>query len=275
MRIVVLSIFPRMFPSFFAHGMVRLACERGLLAFEVIDPRDFASDRHRTTDDRPYGGGSGMVMKPEPLAAALRHARRAAPGAEAILLSAQGLPLTQERVVEFSRRGALILVCGRYEGVDDRLCEEEIAEEISIGDYILSGGEVAAMAVIDAVVRLLPGVLGNPDSAARDSFADGLLEHPHYTRPAVFEGRAVPEVLQSGDHRRIARWRKEASLWRTLVHRPDLLRGRPLEDEEREILRGMQATLEEILPPEDPRQPPRLRSGRRAVGGHGSSGNFH
>ncbi len=197
-----------------------------------------------------------MVMKPEPLAAALRHARGLAPGAAAILLSAQGLPLTQERAAALSRRESLILVCGRYEGVDDRLCEEEIAEEISIGDYVLSGGEVAAMVVIDAVARLLPGVLGSPASAARDSFVDGLLEHPHYTRPAVFAGRAVPEVLKSGDHQRIARWRKEASLWRTLAQRPELLRGRPLDEDERAILRGMRAILEEILPPEVPRKPP-------------------
>lgn len=260
MRILVLSIFPQLFPAFFAHGMVRLACARGLLAPEVIDLRAFASDPHRTTDDRPYGGGSGMVIKPGPLAAALDHARRLAPEASVILLSAQGRRLTQEVALELSRRAGLVLVCGRYEGVDDRLCEEAIPEEISIGDYVLSGGEVAAMVVIDAVARLLPGVLGSPESAARDSFADGLLEHPHYTRPAVFAGRAVPEVLTSGDHRRIARWRKEASLWRTLVHRPDLLRGRPLDAEEREILSGMQETLAGILPPaEDPDRP----SGRR------------
>ncbi len=261
MRILVLSIFPQIFPSFFAHGMVRIACERGLLAPEVIDIRDFTSDPHRTTDDRPYGGGSGMVMKPEPLAAAIRHAKCLAPEAAVILLSAQGRRLTQQEVLELSRRRSLVLVCGRYEGVDDRLCEQEIGEEISIGDYVLSGGEVAAMVVIDAVARLLPGVLGSPDSAARDSFADGLLEHPHYTRPALFAGRAVPEVLKSGDHGRIERWRKEASLWRTLAHRPDLLIGRTLDPEERGILRAMQETLAAILGPRE--EAPRPAGGRR------------
>ena len=226
MQILVLTIFPEMFRGLWLHGMVRRAIEQGAILATAINIRDFTADRHHVTDDRPYGGGSGMVMKPEPLAAAIRHAQGMAPNARTILMSPQGRVFNQAVARELAEGVGLILVCGRYEGVDDRLCRELITDEISIGDYVLTGGEIAAMAVIDAVTRLVPGVLGGEDSAERDSFSDGLIEHPHYTRPPVFEGAAVPEVLLSGHHAHIERWRLEASLLRTLVNRPDLLQQR-------------------------------------------------
>jgi tRNA (guanine37-N1)-methyltransferase len=211
-------------------------------------------DRHHVTDDRPYGGGSGMVMKPEPLAAAIRAAQERLPAARTVLMTPQGRVFTQTLAREMAALPGLILVCGRYEGVDDRLCGELIADEVSIGDYVLTGGEIAAMAVIDAVTRLIPGVLGGADSAARDSFSNGLLEHAHYTRPPVFEGAAVPAVLLSGHHRNIERWRRESSLLRTFVNRPDLLRKRALTAEETEILQRWQAEVSALLggPPEAP-----------------------
>ncbi len=247
MQIKVLTIFPEMFAGLWSHGMVRRAIDQRMLSAETINIRDFTNDRHHVTDDRPYGGGCGMVMKPEPLAAAIRHAQRTAPGGRTILLSPQGRVFSQAAARELAACDALILVCGRYEGVDDRLRNELIEDEISIGDYVLTGGEIAAMAVIDAVVRLVPGVLGGADSAERDSFADGLLEHPHYTRPPVFEGAAVPDVLLSGHHGRIERWRLEASLLRTVIGRPDLLQTRTFSVLEREILRSWQARLDELL----------------------------
>jgi tRNA (guanine37-N1)-methyltransferase len=247
MRILVLTIFPEMFQGFWSHGMVRRAIEQQAVAAAALDIRDFAQDRHHVTDDRPYGGGNGMVMKPEPLAAAIRHARQMAPEARTVLMSPQGRVFNQARAQELAGLKGLILVCGRYEGVDDRLCHELISDELSIGDYVLTGGEIAAMAVIDAVTRLIPGVLGGADSAARDSFSDGLLEHAHYTRPPVFEGAQVPEVLLSGHHDNIERWRLESSLLRTLVSRPDLLRQRALTAVEAEILRHWQARLAELL----------------------------
>jgi tRNA (guanine37-N1)-methyltransferase len=202
---------------------------------------------HHVTDDRPYGGGSGMVMKPEPLAACIRAAQKTAPDARTILMTPQGRVFNQKTARELAGLKGLILVCGRYEGVDDRICHDLIAEELSIGDYVLTGGEIAAMAVIDAVTRLIPGVLGGEDSAERDSFSDGLLEHAHYTRPPVFEGSEVPGVLLSGHHGNIERWRLESSLMRTFVNRPDLLRGRPLTAEEAQVMRVWQARLGELL----------------------------
>jgi tRNA (guanine37-N1)-methyltransferase len=243
MQIVVLTIFPEMFEPLWAHGIVRRALAQGAISAAAMDIRAFAAGAHRVTDDRPYGGGDGMVMKPEPLAGAIRSARQTAPGARTILMSPQGRVFTQAVAAELAAQKGLILVCGRYEGVDDRLCQELIAEELSIGDYVLTGGEVAAMAVIDAVTRLIPGVLGGAGSAEHDSFSDGLLEHAHYTRPPVFEGEAVPGVLLSGHHLEIERWRRESSLMRTFVNRPDLLAGRDLKTEEAEILRRWQARL--------------------------------
>jgi tRNA (guanine37-N1)-methyltransferase len=247
MRILVLTIFPDMFDGLWSHGMVRRAIEQQAISAAALNIRDFADDRHHVTDDRPYGGGNGMVMKPEPLAAAIRHAQQTAPEARTILMTPRGRVLNQARARELSGLKGLILVCGRYEGVDDRLCHDLISDELSVGDYVLTGGEIAAMAVIDAVTRLIPGVLGGEDSAARDSFSDGLLEHAHYTRPPVFEGAGVPQVLLSGHHGNIERWRLESSLMRTLVNRPDLLQERALTAEEAEILRRWHAHLAELI----------------------------
>ncbi len=255
MQILVLTLFPGMFDALWSHGMIRKAVEQGSITASALDIRPFAVDRHHVTDDRPYGGGSGMVMKPEPLAAAIRAAQERLPAARTVLMTPQGRVFTQTLAREMAALPGLILVCGRYEGVDDRLCGELIADEVSIGDYVLTGGEIAAMAVIDAVTRLIPGVLGGADSAARDSFANGLLEHAHYTRPPVFEGAAVPAVLLSGHHRNIERWRRESSLLRTFVNRPDLLRERALTAEETEILQRWQAEVSALLggPPEAPK----------------------
>jgi tRNA (guanine37-N1)-methyltransferase len=247
MQILVLTLFPEMFDAFWSHGMLRKALEQGNITAAALNIRDFAMGRHHVTDDRPYGGGSGMVMKPEPLAAAIRAAKARAPDARTVLMSPQGRVFNQTLAREMSTLTGMILICGRYEGVDDRLGRDLIADELSIGDYVLTGGEVAAMAVIDAVTRLIPGVLGGEDSAERDSFSDGLLEHPHYTRPPVFEGAEVPDVLLTGHHRNIERWRLEASLLRTLVNRPDLLQERSLSTEEVEILRRWHANLDNLI----------------------------
>jgi tRNA (guanine37-N1)-methyltransferase len=247
MQMLVLTLFPDMFDAFWSHGIMRKAVEQGSIVAAAMNIRDFALDRHHVTDDRPYGGGSGMVMKPEPLAAAIRAARERAPAARTILMSPQGRVFDQTIAREMASLPAMILVCGRYEGVDERLSRDLISDELSIGDYVLTGGEVAAMVVIDAVTRLIPGVLGGADSAERDSFSNGLLEHPHYTRPPVFEGAAVPDVLLTGHHRNIERWRLEASLMRTFVNRPDLLQERKRTDEETDILRRWQAELDQLL----------------------------
>jgi len=247
MRVLVLTIFPEMFDGLWSHGMVRRAIEEEVVSAAALNIRDFAADRHHVTDDRPYGGGSGMVMKPEPLAAAIRHAQQMAPEARTILMTPQGRVFNQALARELAGLQGLIFVCGRYEGVDDRLSRDLISDEVSIGDYVLSGGEVAAMVVIDAVTRLIPGVLGGEDSAEHDSFSDGLLEHPHYTRPPVFEGAEVPEVLLTGHHHNIERWRRETSLMRTFVNRPDLLRQRELTAEEADILRRWQEDLRQLL----------------------------
>lgn len=257
MRVLVLTIFPELVAALWAHGMVRRAVEQGALTAQAVNIRDFAPDRHHVTDDRPYGGGCGMVMKPEPLAAALRHARTAAPDARTILMAPQGRRFDQTVARELAALPGMILVCGRYEGVDDRLIGGLIEDELSIGDYVLTGGEIPAMAVVDAVTRLIPGVLGGAESAERDSFSDGLLEHGHYTRPPVFEGEAVPEVLLSGHHARIERWRLESSLLRTFVNRPDLLEQRVLSAAERKILARWQADLRRLLGPDDAAPPPR------------------
>ncbi len=247
MQILVLTLFPGMFDAFWSHGIMRKAVEQGNITAAALNIRDFTSDRHQVTDDRPYGGGSGMVMKPEPLAAAIRAAQALAPAARTVLMSPQGRVFHQGVAREMASLPAIILVCGRYEGVDDRLGRDLISDELSIGDYVLTGGEVAAMAVSDAVTRLIPGVLGGEDSAERDSFSNGLLEHPHYTRPPVFEGAEVPDVLRTGHHRNIERWRLESSLLRTFVNRPDLLQERPLTAEEADILRRWQADLGKLL----------------------------
>jgi tRNA (guanine37-N1)-methyltransferase len=246
MRFAVLTIFPAMLEAFFAHGVIRRAIAEGIIAASAVDIRDFAAGRHRVTDDRPFGGGCGMVMKPEPLCAAIRSAKAACPGALAALLSPQGRRFDQPLAAGLAAAPGLILVCGRYEGVDERV-DALIDLELSVGDFILSGGEPAAMVVIDAVARLLPGVLGGEESAARDSFGGHLLEHAHYTRPRSFEGQEVPEVLLSGDHARIARWRSETALIRTLLKRPELLLTRPLEGEEARLLEGIARRIARVV----------------------------
>jgi len=224
-RFGVVTIFPEMFAALSGYGVAGRAFRDGLARLESWNPRDYTEDRHRSVDDRPYGGGPGMVMMAPPLCAAIRAARRRlGEGTRAVYLTPQGAPLTQRRVAELAAdAGPLLLVAGRYEGIDERVIETEIDEEISLGDYVLSGGEIAAMALLDAVLRLLPGALGHEESAAQDSFAEGLLDCPHYTRPEVFEGLAVPEVLLSGDHERIRRWRREQAVARTRARRPDLV----------------------------------------------------
>jgi tRNA (guanine37-N1)-methyltransferase len=249
MRIQVITLFPDEFRPLVSLGVTGRALASGRVALELLNPRDFAQDRHRTVDDRPYGGGPGMVMAVEPLRSTIRAARERAriggTGTETAvsLLSPQGRLLDQAAVRGLAERQELILVCGRYEGVDERLIELEIDEEWSLGDYVLSGGELAAAVVIDAVVRLLPGVLGDEQSAAQDSFTNGLLDCQHYTRPEEIEGLVVPPVLLSGDHGAIGRWRRKQSLGRTWLRRPDLLRGRELDEEAEHLLAEFQAEL--------------------------------
>jgi len=240
MQIEVITLFPELVEQVGRFGMPRVATEGGALALSLRNPRDYAHDRHRTVDDRPYGGGPGMLMKVEPLVAALKDARAALPGAKVIYLSPQGRRLDQHQVERLAGEAALILLCGRYEGVDERVIETCVDEELSIGDYVLSGGELGAMVVIDAVARLLPGVLGDQASAQQDSFSNGLLDCPHYTRPEVFEGRRVPAVLLSGDHGRIAHWRAKQALGRTWLRRPDLIDRQALGADQK-------AALEEFL----------------------------
>jgi tRNA (guanine37-N1)-methyltransferase len=247
MEFTVLTIFPNMFDSFWRHGIVRRALAEGRIAALAMDIRDHAQGRHRATDDRPYGGGCGMVMKPEPLAQAIQVARQASPGAWVIHLSPQGRVLDQPLVAQLARLPGLILVCGRYEGVDERVVQGHMDVELSIGDYIMTGGELGAMVVMDAVTRLIPGVLGGEDSAALDSFSDHMLEHEHYTRPPEFEGEVVPEVLLSGNHGEIEKWRLEQTLIRTFLKRPDLLARRRLSTAEREIISGLQKRLEALM----------------------------
>ena len=237
MRIDVVTLFPEMFEAIRGSGIPRRAIDRGLLDLQMWNPRDFTIDRHRTVDDRPYGGGPGMVMQFEPLRDALKTIRAAdEEKAPVIYLSPQGRKLDQAGVQELAQRPRLILLAGRYEGVDERLIEAEVDEEWSIGDYVLSGGELAAMVMIDAVTRLLPGALGHEDSAEQDSFSSGLLDYPHYTRPELIEGRAVPAVLLSGDHAAIARWRMKEALGRTWLRRPELLEQAGLSEEQQKLL---------------------------------------
>ena len=243
----VLTIFPEMFDLFWNHGIVRRAIEQKKISASAVNIRDYTEDRHQVTDDRPYGGGSGMVMKPEPLAAAIRESSRAHSGAKTVLLTPQGRVFNQRMARELASSDGLILVCGRYEGVDERICNDLIDYEISIGDYVLTGGELAGMVIIDAVTRLIPGALGGEDAAAKDSFADDLLEHAHYTRPANFEGQEVPEVLLSGHHGEIEKWRLESSVMRTLLKRPDLLQKRSLNQQEIEILEKWRREIKNIL----------------------------
>ncbi len=237
MRIEIVTLFPGMVEAYLEGGVVGRAVGRGALEVGTEDPRRHASDVHRTVDDRPYGGGPGMVMAPVPLAAAIRSARtRVAAGSAVLALGPAGRRFDQGEAERMAALPGLVLVAGRYEGIDERVLEALVDEELSLGDYVLSGGELAALAVLDAVARLLPGVLGDAASAGQDSFGNGLLDWPHYTRPVEWEERRVPEVLQSGDHAAIERWRLKQSLGRTWQRRPDLVRSRGLSREERQLL---------------------------------------
>jgi tRNA (guanine37-N1)-methyltransferase len=237
MHIEVVTLFPESVHTLLQFGVTGRAVERKLLQVGTENPRDHATDKHKSVDDRPYGGGPGMVMKVETLRAAIHAAKaRTGDGAKVIYLSPQGRALDQQGVQELAKHPALILVAGRYEGVDERLIETEVDEEWSIGDYVLSGGELPALVMIDALARLIPGALNDEESAAQDSFMNGLLDCPHYTRPEDFEGRRVPEVLLSGDHAAIRRWRMQQMLGRTWLRRPDLLKDFELSAEQEKLL---------------------------------------
>ncbi|MDY0003169.1 MAG: tRNA (guanosine(37)-N1)-methyltransferase TrmD [Polyangia bacterium] len=236
-QVCLVTIFPELFDAFFTTSLLGRAIEADLVREIRLNPREHVHDVHRTVDDAPFGGGAGMIMKPEPLAATLRDARTRVPaGSPCILLSPQGAPFSQSRAQALAGSHGMVLLCGRYEGVDDRVRQHLVDEEISIGDYVLSGGEVAAMAVLEAVIRLVPGVLGNAESPREESFVTGRLEYPQFTRPASWEGHEVPEILRSGDHERIREWRLSQALWRTRQVRPDLFALRPPNPEEARLM---------------------------------------
>jgi len=237
MRMQVVTLFPDMVKTVAQYGVVGRAVDNGLLKLACQNPRDFAEDAHRTVDDRPYGGGPGMVMKYEPTAAAIAAAKKLQPvGSPVVCLSPQGRIFDQAMAQEFAELPGITFLAGRYEGIDERLIESQVDLEVSLGDFVLSGGEIAAMVVIDAVARLLPGVLGDEESALQDSFVQGLLDHPHYTRPEVVAGKRVPDVLLSGDHARIAKWRYQQALGRSYERRPDLVAKLDLSDEQKKLL---------------------------------------
>jgi tRNA (guanine37-N1)-methyltransferase len=258
MRIDCLTLFPEMFQGVFSASIVGKALEKGIVQFNAINFRDFSTNKHHTVDDAPYGGGSGMVLKPEPIFAAVESvvgdvrelsgdvalppAGEAALGTRIILLCPQGERFNQAKARELSQASHLVLICGHYEGYDERIREHLVTDEISVGDFVMTGGEIPAMAVIDSVIRLLPGALGNEESALSDSYSDGLLEYPQYTRPAEFRGWAVPEVLRNGNHREIEQWRRRQSILRTAKRRPELLQDAVLSDKERNWLQ------EDIVP---------------------------
>ena len=235
-RFDVFTLFPEVFEPYLQSSILLRARQRGLMEVDLHNIRDWTTDRHHVTDDDPYGGGGGMVMKPEPIFAAVEGVLGSPLPCPVILLTPQGRIFTQSIAQELSQHSRLALLCGRYEGIDERVRKYLVTDEISIGDFVLTGGELPALMLIDAVTRLLPGVLGNPEGAWDDSYATGLLEYPHYTRPAEFRGWRVPEVLVSGDHARIARWRREQALLRTWQRRPDLLAQAPLTDADRKFL---------------------------------------
>ncbi len=236
MQFEVFTLLPEVFLPYLDSSMLQRARQRGLIEVRLHNIRDYARDKHHTTDDVPYGGGGGMVMKPEPVFEAVESILGARAGCPVILLTPQGRVFNQSVAAELSHHDRLALICGRYEGVDERIRRRLATDEISIGDYVLTGGELPALVLIDTVARLLPGVLGDPDGASDDSHASGLLEYPHYTRPPDFRGQSVPEILLSGDHARIARWRREQSLLRTLARRPDLLDKADLSKEDRAFI---------------------------------------
>ena len=242
MFIGIITLFPEMFKAITEFGVTGRAVKHNLLQVQCYNPRDFTHDKHKTVDDRPYGGGPGMLMMVQPLRDAIHSAKaEAGEGVKVIYLSPQGRKLEQAGVKELSLNSKMILVCGRYEGIDERLIQSEIDEEWSVGDYVLTGGELPAMTLIDAVARFIPGVLGKQESAQEDSFAEGLLDCPHYTRPEVLDGLTVPPVLMSGNHAEIRKWRLKQSLERTWLRRPELLESLALTDEQRKLLQQVQA----------------------------------
>lgn len=244
MKIALISLFPEMFAALTDYGISGRAVDQGLVELANFNPRDYTDDRHKTVDDRPYGGGPGMVMMVEPLRRAIAAAREwVADRALVVYLSPQGRVLDQPSVNGFAQRQSVILIAGRYEGIDERLIEAEVDEEWSIGDYVLSGGELPAMVLVDALIRQLPGALGHNESAQQDSFTNGLLDCPHYTRPENHQGRVVPEVLLSGNHENIRRWRLQQSLRRTQQRRPELLDRLPLDQEQQALLKEMSDAL--------------------------------
>ena len=240
LRFDVFTLFPEVFPPYLDASILQRARRNGLLEVSLHNIRDWTSDKHHVCDDLPYGGGGGMVMKPEPIIAAVEGVLGAPPSCPVILLTPQGRLFTQRVAEELVQHPHLALICGRYEGVDERVVEHLVTDQLSIGDYVLSGGELPALAVIDAMARLIPGVLGDPDGAWDDSHATGLLEYPHYTRPPEFRGWSIPEILLSGDHGRIARWRREQSLLRTWLRRPDLLEKADLSPRDRQFLASLE-----------------------------------
>jgi tRNA (guanine37-N1)-methyltransferase len=247
MKYSVLTIFPEMFDLFLQHGIIGRAVNKQQIGVTVFNIRDFATGKHQVTDDRPYGGGSGMVMKPEPLAGAIRAAETALPAAKTVLLTPQGRTFDQATARSYAAGDGLILICGRYEGIDERIDHQFVDDEISIGDYVLMGGELAAMVIMEAVARLIPGVLGSEDSAEKDTFSGDRVEHAHYTRPYLFESQTVPDVLLSGNHKEIDEWRLEMSLIRTFLKRPDLLEHKQLNKREIDILKKWCADIENII----------------------------
>jgi len=240
MEFDVFTLLPEVFPPYLNSSILHRACQRGLIDVRIHNIRDWAADKHHVTDDEPYGGGGGMVMKVEPVFAAVESVLGPKTRCPVILLTPQGRVFRQKIALELVRHPQLALICGRYEGVDERIREHLVTDEISIGDYVLTGGELPALILIDAISRLIPGVLGDPDGAMDDSHAAGLLEYPHYTRPPEYRGWGVPEILLSGDHAKIEKWRREQSLRRTLKRRLDLLESAPLSETDRKVLKKIQ-----------------------------------
>jgi tRNA (guanine37-N1)-methyltransferase len=248
MEFTVLTLFPEFMDAFFSNGVIGRAIDKEIIQGKAVNIRDFSTDRHNTVDDRPYGGGSGMVMKPEPLEDAIAAAKKTAPNAKVICMSPQGTPFTQEKACELAQKTqGLIFVCGRYEGIDERVYARQVDEEISMGDFVMTGGEVAAMAIIDSVARMIPGVLGSESSSQSDSFIDLRLEHAQYTRPETFKNMAVPGILLSGNHEKIRQWRKKSALIRTFMKRPDLFETQAPSAEEKKILKQWCTELEAII----------------------------
>jgi tRNA (guanine37-N1)-methyltransferase len=247
MRFDIFTLFPEVFQPYLQTSILERAQQKGLIEVHLHNIRDYTTDKHHITDDEPYGGGGGMVMKPEPIFAAVESVLGSPPACPVVLLTPQGRTFNHRIAQEYAQLPALALICGRYEGVDERVRKHLVTDELSIGDYVLSGGELPALVVLDAVSRFLPGVLGDPDGATDDSYALGLLEYPHYTRPAEFRGWRVPEVLLSGDHGRIARWRREQALLRTWQRRPDLLEKATLTGEDQAFLEQLRSAQENLF----------------------------